>query len=396
MTKRKRMNLSQLKKLSKMYAAALSLLLAICSGCQKEQTFTVKGIISDAEGQVMYLENVGISSVELLDSVTLPNNGKFEFTRPRPQYPDFYRLRLKNQLINFAIDSTETITLDADASTFATSYKIEGSENCKAIKAITLAQLDANQVLSRLRKEYEAKQLADTAYARQTIEVANAYKKEALKYIYGAPMSTAAYFALFQQIDGLLFFDLYDKVDSRAYGAVATSFDTFYPESPRAKHLHNLALQSIKVIRSQRPIDLDKLDAKEVSYMDVELPDVHGTPVKLSEVAQGHPTIVNFTAYQTEWSPSLNMELGSLYTKYSQRGLRIYQISLDADLHFWQNAASNLPWDCVRDPQTVYSEVAALYNVKQLPALFLLDNQGNRVKRVDDLLKLEEETKKIL
>ena len=265
-----------------------------------------------------------------------------------------------------------------------------------AIKAITLAQLDANQVLSRLRKEYEAKQLADTAYARQTIEVANAYKKEALKYIYGAPMSTAAYFALFQQIDGLLFFDLYDKVDSRAYGAVATSFDTFYPESPRAKHLHNLALQSIKVIRSQRPIDLDKLDAKEVSYMDVELPDVHGTPVKLSEVAQGHPTIVNFTAYQTEWSPSLNMELGSLYTKYSQRGLRIYQISLDADLHFWQNAASNLPWDCVRDPQTVYSEVAALYNVKQLPALFLLDKQGNLVKRVDDLLKLEEETKKIL
>ena len=209
-------------------------------------------------------------------------------------------------------------------------------------------------------------------------------------------MSTAAYFALFQQIDGLLFFDLYDKVDSRAYGAVATSFDTFYPESPRAKHLHNLALQSIKVIRSQRPIDLDKLDAKEVSYMDVELPDVHGTPVKLSEVAQGHPTIVNFTAYQTEWSPSLNMELGSLYTKYSQRGLRIYQISLDADLHFWQNAASNLPWDCVRDPQTVYSEVAALYNVKQLPALFLLDKQGNLVKRVDDLLKLEEETKKIL
>ena len=209
-------------------------------------------------------------------------------------------------------------------------------------------------------------------------------------------MSTVASFALFQQIDGLLFFDLYDKVDSRAYGAVATSFDTFYPESPRAKHLHNLALQSIKVIRSQRPIDLDKLDAKEVSYMDVELPDVHGTPVKLSEVAQGHPTIVNFTAYQTEWSPSLNMELGSLYTKYSQRGLRIYQISLDADLHFWQNAASNLPWDCVRDPQTVYSEVAALYNVKQLPALFLLDKQGNLVKRVDDLLKLEEETKKIL
>ena len=44
-------------------------------------------------------------------------------------------------------------------------------------------------------------------------------------------MSAAAYFALFQQIDGLLFFDLYDKNDSKAYGAVATSFDHYYPES---------------------------------------------------------------------------------------------------------------------------------------------------------------------
>ena len=71
--------------------------------------------------------------------------GKFSFTKPRPAFPDFYRLRLNNQLINFSVDSTETISFVADAGTFATSYSVEGSENCKAIKNITLAQLDANQ-----------------------------------------------------------------------------------------------------------------------------------------------------------------------------------------------------------------------------------------------------------
>ena len=101
--------------------------------------------------------------------------------------------------------------------------------------------------------------MADSVYSRQVLEAAEAYKDVARKYIYSAPMSAAAYFALFQQIDGLLFFDLYDKNDSKAYGAVATSFDHYYPESPRAKHLYNLALQSIKVIRSQRPMDLDKV-----------------------------------------------------------------------------------------------------------------------------------------
>ncbi len=378
------------------WTTVITLLLAICTGCDKEQTFTIKGIITDAEGQIMYLENVGISATELLDSVKLSDNGKFDFTYPRPMYPDFYRLRLKNQLINLAIDSTETITIDADANTFATSYRVEGSENCKAIKAITLSQLDANQAISRFRKEHEEGQMADTTYARLVQEVADTYKKDALKYIYGAPMSTAAYFALFQQINGLLFFDLYDSTDSRAYGAVATSFDHFYPESPRAKHLHNLALQSMKVIRGQRPVDIDKLNAKEISLMDIQLPDEHGTMVKLSDAAKGHPTIVNFTAFETDWSPALNMEFGELYTKYSKRGLHIYQISLDTDLHFWRNAASNLPWDCVHDPQMAYSQVAALYNVKQLPAIFLLDSEGNFVKRIENVETLEEEVKKIL
>ena len=135
-------------------------------------------------------------------------------------------------------------------------------------------------------------------------------------------MSAAAYFALFQQIDGLLFFDLYDKNDSKAYGAVATSFDHYYPESPRAKHLYNLALQSIKVIRSQRPMDLDKVEKKEVSFLDIELPDVHGENTKLSSVATGKVVLINFTAYMSEWSPALNMEFGDLYTRYHDKAWR--------------------------------------------------------------------------
>ena len=376
--------------------AVLSLLIGSFTACDNQSEFTVKGIVSDADGQVMYLENVGVSSVTLMDSVKLNAAGKFQFKKPRPAYPDFYRLRLNNQLINFSIDSTETVSFVADAETFATSYTVEGSENGKTIKNITLAQLDANQAIHRLRKESESGLLADSVYSRQVLEAAEAYKDVARKYIYSAPMSAAAYFALFQQIDGLLFFDLYDKNDSKAYGAVATSFDHYYPESPRAKHLYNLALQSIKVIRSQRPMDLDKVEKKEVSFLDIELPDVHGENTKLSSVATGKVVLINFTAYMSEWSPALNMEFGDLYTRYHDKGLEIYQISLDNDVHFWKNAASNLPWTCVRDPQSVYSQTAALYNVKQLPAIFILDRKGNLVKRVDDVKKLEADIKSVL
>ena len=384
------------KQISTQLLTVLGLCMFLFSACNNSSDFTVKGVVAGADGQLMYLENVGISNVVTLDSVKLAPGGKFKFTEKRPEYPDFYRLRLNNQLINFAIDSTETVSFVADAGTFATSYSVEGSESSTAIKAITLAQLDANQAISRLRKEYEDKMISDTTYRTKVLAAADAYKEVARKYIYSAPMSTAAYFALFQQIDGLLFFDLYDRNDVKAYGAVATSYDHTYPESPRSKHLYNLTLQSMKVLRAQRPADYSNVETKEISFLDIELPDVRGEVVKLSTVAPGKVVLINFTAYQTEWSPALNMALGELYTKYHDQGLEIYQVSLDSDFHFWRNGASNLPWITVRDPQSVYSQVAGLYNVKQLPTLFILERKGNLVKRVEDVKKLETDVKSVL
>ena len=385
-----------MKQISTRLLTVLGLCMFFLSACNNSSDFTVKGVVAGADGQLMYLENVGISNVVTLDSIKLAPGGKFKFTEKRPEYPDFYRLRLNNQLINFAVDSTETISFVADAGTFATSYSVEGSENSKAIKAITLAQLDANQAISRLRKEYEDKMISDTTYRMKVLAAADTYKEVARKYIYSAPMSTAAYFALFQQIDGLLFFDLYDRKDVKAYGAVATSYNHTYPESPRSKHLYNLTLQSMKVLRAQRPVDYSNVETKEISFLDIELPDVRGEVVKLSTVAPGKVVLINFTAYQTEWSPALNMALGELYTKYHDQGLEIYQVSLDSDFHFWRNGASNLPWVTVHDPQSVYSQVAGLYNVKQLPALFILDRKGNLVKRVEDVKKLEADVKAVL
>lgn len=385
-----------MKQISTRLLTVLGLCMFFLSACNYSSDFTVKGVVAGADGQLMYLENVGISNVVTLDSIKLAPGGKFKFTEKRPEYPDFYRLRLNNQLINFAVDSTETISFVADAGTFATSYSVEGSENSKAIKAITLAQLDANQAISRLRKEYEDKMISDTTYRMKVLAAADAYKEVARKYIYSAPMSTAAYFALFQQIDDLLFFDLYDRKDVKAYGAVATSYNHTYPESPRSKHLYNLTLQSMKVLRAQRPVDYSNVETKEISFLDIELPDVRGEVVKLSTVAPGKVVLINFTAYQMEWSPALNMALGELYTKYHDQGLEIYQVSLDSDFHFWRNGASNLPWVTVHDPQSVYSQVAGLYNVKQLPALFILDRKGNLVKRVEDVKKLETDVKAVL
>jgi peroxiredoxin len=366
------------------------------SSCKKADTFTVNGLISGAQGDTVYFENVGVSNVLTLDSVILSSNGKFEFKNRRPEYPDFYRLRLKNQLINFVVDSTETVTITADEGAFATSYSVEGSKESKDIKDITLAQLDANQSINKLRKDLENGLVSDSEYRKSIIEAANAYKTTALNLIYKAPMSMASYFALFQQVNGLLFFDLYDRNDLKAFGAVATSFKMNYPDSPRAKQLESLTLQSMKVMRAMRPKDLSEVKTDEVSYFDIDLPSIDGQKIKLSEVAKDKSVLINFTAYQTEWSPALNMTLVDLYNKYHDKGFEIYQVSLDADMHLWKNISSKLPWVKVYDPEYAYSQIAALYNVRQLPAIFLLNKKGDLVKRVEKIEDLENDVKTIL
>ena len=371
---------------------------AIC-GCQKVDTFTIEGTVAGAAGETLYLENTGLSSITILDSVKLKTNCKFSFSQPRTVYPEFYRLRLKNQpnqCIHFSVDSTETITFTADANNFETSYSVEGSESSKAFKEIKLAQLDANQELQKLRSSYGMNLIPDSMYQESANKAVNEYKETVKKYVYGAPVSPAAYFALFQQIDGLWFFDLFNKTDSRAYGAVATSYKRHYPESPRAKHLEHLALQSLKVTRGERQKTIDLSNAREVDYIDIELPDINGNIVKLSDIATGKAILINFTAYQTDWSPSFNMKLNELYNKYKDKGFEIYQVSLDSDVHFWKNAVSNIPWVSVRDPQSIHSSIAAIYNVRQLPVFFLLNKKGVMVKRIDSMDTIENDVKAAL
>ena len=364
--------------------------------CRQSPEFVVTGVVAGAEDQTIYLENVGLVSVELIDSAKLNSSGQFTFKKKRPDFPDFYRLRLNNQWINFAIDSTETVLFIADAGTFATSYSVEGSENSVAIKEITLAQLDANQEIIRSRRAAEAHTISEDERRMILSDVINNYKTVALKYIYSQPGSTASYFALFQKIDGLLFFDIYDKSDSRAFGAVATSFNHLYPENPRSIHLYNLALQSLKISRGEQTIDINEISMNEIDFLEIELPDIHDNKIKLSDISPGKVIILNFTAYQTEFSPGLNQLLEDMYNIFHENGLDIYQVSLDNDLPFWKNVVSGLPWTCVYDPQSVYSRAAAIYNVTQLPALFILDRNGILVKRVEDLNTLEKDIQSLL
>lgn len=48
-------------------------------GCQKQNQFVIKGKITHAEGQMIYLEELFVTNSEAIDSVKINKKGEFEF-----------------------------------------------------------------------------------------------------------------------------------------------------------------------------------------------------------------------------------------------------------------------------------------------------------------------------
>ncbi len=369
---------------------ALAFLFLMCKLLRKDHNkFTVEGNVVEANHKTMYFEHVGISSVNILDSVVLNETGKFKFKQLNPGEPDFYRLRLDGQLINIAIDSTETIKIQATASNFAQGYSVEGSDECTKVKELTMDQLEASTQYNKLRKEYNDKNITVDQYMEQISPVLNKYKESAKKYIYANPKSSSAYFALFQTINDMLIFDPYDKEDYKALGAVATSWNQFHPEANRSKQLYTLAIQALKSIRGERPVEYNVTETAE--HFAIKLQNVEDQEISLFESCKGKVTLIDFTAYQLKDSPEHNIILNTFYEKYKSQGFEIYQISLDSDENFWKNSAVNLPWICVRDKRSMYSQIALNYNVKELPTAFIMNRNGDIVKRIESYSNLEKE-----
>jgi len=363
-------------------------IIGIFISCSGNDHFIVKGTVKDGNKKMLYLENVTATRVIVLDSVKLGENGSYKFRQKRPAIPDFYRLRLNRQLINFAIDSAETVTIDSDTLQFAKAYSVEGSAESGKMKILTLLQLKTTDAYNQLQLQYRSQSINADEYTQKMKACIEEYKNEAKSYIYANPISASAYFALFQQINGMLIFDPYDKIDSKAYGAVANMWNQRYPNAPRTKHLVNLFSSALAVMRGEQSKNLDAHTVSSKDYFDVSLLSVDNQVSRLSEIAKDKVVLVDFIAYELKESPLHNQQLAKVYEKYHAQGFQIYQISLDTDEHLWKNAAVNLPWICVRDPQSIDSDIANKYNVRQLPAGFVFDKKGEIVKRVENYNEL--------
>lgn len=379
--------------MSKYNVPAVCSVLLMLAACENTPQFQIKGEITEAADKVLYLEEAALDGIKVVDSVRLDKTGRFDFSHKASDAPEFYRLRIGSQVINIGVDSTETITVKAQLPGMQTGYAVEGSEECRRIKELTLLQMELQgQIRDITSQGLPPGDLQDSI----NLQVERYKERMKREYIYQNPRAGYAYYALFQRINGTpLFNPETDREDVRAFAAVATSWDFAYPHSLRAANLHNIAMRGMRQTRKQAPQVIPEELVQEVTLLDLALPDLTGTTKRLTEL-KGKVVLLDFTVYMNQASPARNIALRELYTQYAPQGLEIYQVAFDSDEHFWKTSADNLPWICVRDAE---GASAITYRVTDLPTYFLIDRENALYKRssdIKDIEQLEAEIKKLL
>ncbi len=113
---------------------------------------------------------------------------------------------------------------------------------------------------------------------------------------------------------------------------------------------------------------------------DLELPDMSGRPVKLSDL-RGKPFLLDIWASWCVPCRKLTPQLRKLYNKYAAKGFTVVSISLDRPgaRQAWVNAAKSdqMTWMQLSDLKGWQSAAVKAYGVYAIPQYFLVSADGH-------------------
>lgn len=357
---------------------SLLLLAAFFAASCSSDRVRIAGRMVGGESRTVYLEEVTPLAQTVVDSARLDEVGNYRLElREAGATPSLYNLIYDGDKIPLFLCGGDRLTVSA-AGRPVGNYTVEGSEESEALRLFYqpfvagMARLDAlamrfdrsvqqdEEAVRRLKADYRAAYLA--------------VKREQLRFIVEHKSSLAAVYALYQRLPGenWLFSPESDVI---YYRMVADAVEERYPDS---SYLPSLAGE---IARMDARIDLVS-NISEAGFPDVSLPDMFGRAVRLSSL-EGKVVLVDFWSAELGNSNAINAELKELYGRYADRGFEVYQIGVDQAKEVWINAVQDqrLPWISVCDFRGAHSPVLGLYNVRKVPANFLIDREGTVVAR---------------
>ncbi|TFH35708.1 MAG: AhpC/TSA family protein [Bacteroidia bacterium] len=356
-------------------------LVVLLSGCN-EKKFVINGTLTDAmPGTIIYLDKLGSSEIESIDSIALDEAGKFRIGS-KSSSPQFYLLRSSSEsFLTTMIEPGEKLTIRAHADSLNFPAELSGSPGTQLMIDYNIRLQETLAQLGELNLVYEENiDNPDLAGVMQELDLRAQVILEGMtiytrEYIDSNLPSLICLIALYQQVVPQVYvlnpeedIDYFVKVDSTLF--------SLYPDYEPVKFLHEQVATLVLSLQGQN-IPGGAPGIGSVAP-EIILPTPEGTMTSLSST-RGKVVLLDFWA---GWCPPCRAEnpnIVSAFNKYSDKGFTVFQVSLDQEREIWLNAieADALGgWYHVSDLKYWDSEVVSLYGFESIPANYLLDVDG--------------------
>jgi len=375
----------------------------VLASCSPEKNVRIKGNLSGADAEKVYLLELGNERTSRSDTVKLDAKGNFSFKHKISQ-PTFYSLTVNNKAITLLAKPGEKITVNGDARHLPLTCNITGSEDSQNISLLrqrlehtlfvgdslyrTLKSFEGNRNIVNIQRQLEWNYINEV----------DSLKAFNIRFMKNNPKSLVVIYALYQQLsqnffllneeDNVRSFPLFNQNDDIRYFQKADS--TFYRRYPKVPIVNTLHANVMTMNEQYNARQLNKMlfmlgrEAPEIA-----LPTPDGKIVKLS-ANRGKYVLLDFWASWSAPCRTDNINLLNIYKKYRDKGFEVFQVSLDQNKSLWERAIKEdeLTWINVCDFQSWESDVVNLYGVETIPANFLIDPEGAIITKnlkVDDL-----------
>ncbi len=380
-----------MKILQNLLIALFSIIIFSCGNQKNVDEFVIHGKLSNTHAEKIYLEELSVNDLVLLDSTIINDDGEFVF-KYQPEDIGFFIIKIsKNNFITLLIDKNNNVELTGDIRQLANTYKVENSEDSKLLWEIENQKRKIYTIYDSLAGVWYNKKFDDNNLEIKTTldsiatDAINIHHKKMEILIKENKSSLACVIALYQSIGNRFVFNMQDNLE--LFEIVNNALLEKYPTNMHTLDLDK-RITELKQHEAEKKLMESKLDTGLVAP-DFTLYNPEKQAISLSS-KRGKITLLYFWKSRNTLSRMENPKLVELYNKFRFKGFDIISVSIDDNPNLWLSAVQidKMLWSQVMANKTV----AKIYNIEDTPEIipraFLLDQEGEIIAkdfRVDEL-----------